>query len=724
MLVYHRPADSRHGDQAGCFGIRPYAFVLCVALVLLVLCSTAGATNLGGLTRYLRARNNDLIQSGFSDKPLPAIGDTVTFGVVPDGLGNKDLVAGTRLVWRVVAVERNEVEDGQDPSPYLKSITLALDGAGLETRPVTRLETCPPLAPAGYQPWADSELSAWLNSSERGPNGIDFSLGSAGRNGFGFLQTAFSAELAQSVILPYTDAPVDQPIVIPSIAELVTFGISCDEPTLSRTAGSAPYALQVKQGTTITDSKVNEGGLVIPLIRINTDRLTNPAGDYFESFSAKDTLDEPTIYRQPRSLTIAQKQRATLTELTSVGATLESMPDDEVLAEPARLLYQWYRLAEGQSAPVPIDAETGLAFEDGEAHPRADAQTLKGTALVDPGRYVLYCQVTHEDGVGRSGVNSAVAVVSIGTQQSAKLECSQCHSVNIRKLHQNVKGTGKVSCSLCHNKAPEGWADTKVAEKGFKDFNISCGLDDGACHGKSGAGGAWHGEDLTASHAVAMEVAVGDPATGAKVLKDYAELRKAQDGADAVAPITSNSCSGGPYSAGCHALNSTQSGFYFGSMNLLSVHNDYAKAQKSGLAKVKTTALGSAGCSACHGKDVRPTKVGKAGCAQCHFASNGTYFDKAKNVASLATCYKPMVPDGIKRAGAPGSSSDPSSSPQALLPTTISLPVQQLVGDLLGVTPDGVALEAGVAQMPQPTIGAGMFPLGSLLQGASPLVTP
>jgi hypothetical protein len=689
--------------------------LLCIASLCIASCSIAGAADLGNLTSYLRARNLEIKQFGAAIDPFLEIGDTVTFGIVPAGLVKSELTAGQPLKWRVVAIESGTVVDGSATSEDAASLVLVLDEGSLGIRPVNRFETCMPLQPLGNDPWTQSELSAWLNSSATGPNGIDFSLGNNSIEGFGLLETAFSSEII-AILLPVSDTPADQTVVVPLATEFLSWGIETPEATITRNAGIAPYTLQALTGTQLSNLKVNETGRVVPVIRVNTATLESAANDYFESVSYKETLDVPTIYRQPVSVMTSISARASQSELASVGAAVESMSIEEREAAPEHLKYQWYQLIEGASQPIPVDASTGLATEDGQARPGSEAATLEGSLITEVGRYVFYCQIIHDDGQARSGVNSAAIVISISASQEASLKCSDCHSSNIRTIHRGIEGREGGYCSVCHRRAPQGWADNRIPEKGFTDFNISCGLNDAECHGSS-ASAPWHGEDLQAEHAVSYRVEVGDPASGKAVKKEYAQLKAAQGDPLFVA---ANSCSGGVYSTGCHALNSSESSFYFGAMNLMTVHNDYAKAQATGGALVRTKALGSSGCTVCHEMDRRPDPIKDRDCSSCHVKGNGSYFEQAATASNGSACFKPVSPKdtAAKKLAATATTSD---KPQAAPPVSVSLAVQQLVGTLIGTPLEAEPLEAGVVAPATMVMPAGTFPLGSLLEGASPL---
>jgi hypothetical protein len=691
---------------------RVFVLFLCAALVWVLGSTLAfGATDIGNLTDYLRTRNTNPAASALAQL---AIDDTVTFGFAPAGLKDASYKTGDRLVWRVVAIE-----PGVGTS--LDSITLALESGsqyskgkseGLGLRPANRLETLPPFF-VGYDNWADSEVVAWLNSSPVGPNGIDFSLATGGVEGFGFLETAFNPEIFGNVIVSFEKSTAEQLIVLPLVADFADWDLEVNDTSITRDFASTKYSLKSADGK---DIKTGDTGFLYPVIKVNLTDIDDMEADWFASTNKRELLDAPTIFEQPLSKSFASGSRPASAYLAKVDAAIESYAGTaEKNYNKENLLYQWYKgTTSNRSKAVPVDAKTGQVLT--APSPSNDSATLAGSGITEVGRYVFFCDVIHVDGSETVRVSSVDVVISISDSQSVnELKCSQCHSSNVRKLHQDIDNGQDGFCSLCHKKTPKSW-DADALQDGFKDgftdYYVSCGFEDVACHGSgekaAGYGGEWHGEDVLALHDVVNMVEVGDPDSGEAQLKDYVSLRDALDSK----PLrVTNSCGGGVYGGGCHSLDSRDSRFYFGSMNLLTAHNDYATAQGSTL--VETDALGTAGCLACHDQEGGKPLVGIAKtCDACHNKANGTYFEDSK-----LPCYKPVRVGGSETAARTVGTPNQQKVQE---PAQASLGIQRLIGGLLGEPANVRPLEAGVLSLPSPELNRGFFPVGSLLDGTSP----
>ena len=707
--IWRLIARQRSGLSRVRFG-RVAALLVCALLLVALTATIAGAVERGNLTKYVR--------QDMSVHALIEQGDTVEFGFVPDGLNGAPQAAGSRLLWEVVDVFH--------PMGNATFLTLRLDGVKhLGWRPAYREETCVPYGTDPFDKWLDSEIAAWLNSSQvaNSADSIDYSLASGGIEGYGFLQTAFNTVIIDSVLFPLDDN------LRVSLPFRDSYGLMHIPNTILRDPGmSSAYSLQKWLGVDpmVRDLNIGEEGIVRPIIKvyINPGNPANPTWFTPTFWRAPIALDAPTIYSQPRSA--SYRIGAVPVPMAKVGAGIESEDVGVPCTADHQLLYQWYlRPADGTS-PVPVNAETGTPI--GSANPLPDATALKAGSDLQPGRYVYFCEVTHADGVKAPvSITTVDIVISIRKQQTAQVSCSDCHTSDVRKLHKEVAGGQAGFCNLCHQQAPQGWSgndsfevDERVPAQSissFANFNISCGTSVAACH--SGGGGPddgkqWHGESMWTvykKHDIAgPSITIGTPVDGSPVTKLYSEVRFFSPDNP---PRIANSCGGGIYSVGCHAPNSIESNFYFGGANLMATHNDYAKAQGSGgIAKVATTKLGSAGCKACHAKDARPSAI--AGCESCHKSSAGVYEGMSPS------CFKPAA-FRINQAADGRADLNPVAKAQLGLPTEISLDIQQLVGDLLGTTPESDPLQAGIVEAPPSELGAGTFPLGSLLGGNSPL---
>ena len=664
--------------------------------------------NLDASQMHFRGRNNALrVDSSSVEDMVLEVGDVVSFGVVPAGLTDTKLEAGERLQWIVVALE----EKADASAQHELIATLILDPSqSLGIRRINRLETLVPRSDA-YDKWAGSELAAWLNSSKKGPNGIDYSLTSGGVSGYGFLETAFSNDVINYVIEGY-DSTDDLQVVVPTLEELVDWDLDVNAKTISRNPGSGLYGL--KAGKNPEDSKeiaATGKGIVLPVIRVNLFEVSDESRDYHEEILDEFDPELPTIYSQPQSVSFsveALQGMAPTQALAEVGAALASVDlDEQEQYYEDYLTYQWYQRTVGQPEGVPVDTEAGAAL------------LLEATGIEGAGRYVFFCEVIHEVEGKTSVVRTVDIVVSVGEIQSATLTCSDCHSSNTRKWHTAFKDEDGGYCGTCHTQTSKDWSETRYPEDGFEGYKIGCGLGEARCHVE------WHGEDVFAKHEVSHEVVVGDPLTGEAVTKEYAQLRAKQKDA---APLVTNSCGGSVYGSACHAVGSQQSAFYFGSMNLLTAHNDYAKAltdiDESTDEDIYPEALGSSGCMACHEPDggaplAKEREAGeKISCNTCHKAENGTY--KAGN--ATLPCYV-AVPQKQQAADAPRRVTGQSVETTTTA-TQVSGLVRELTDDLLGVTPIAKPLEAGVSTPAPLELPKTSFPVGTLLDGTSPFLNP
>jgi len=685
--------------------LRNAQICVCVVFLLCVLIWTAGAssayaTDRGNLAEFLRG-GNEL-----------TVGDAVTFGVLPPNTGVEPknaapgstdhlpipsaFVPGTPIPWYVVEV-------GEDDGVNYAILLIARDH-DIGYRPANGFAGPYPLY-ANYRPWAGSELSAWLNSS-RASNGVDYSLetGGAGAYGvaaeYGFLERAFSKEQQQLALLPYgttemsifgMEFDVDQKIVLLSEDDVYSWGLFLDNQYPADRKWSVRDPLDSVSGNFYTQGygfRPSAGGLlnfsfsrsdediaVRPLIRINLD------AEVFENAWGK--ADQPIIIEQPKSATYA------------LGDSIEDLKVDARVEDTGTILsYQWYR-------------EDGSLIEDA-----TDPEFTPDVEPGETGRFVYYCEVTN----GNSDPARTIeAIISISGKQDAQLPCSDCHSSNVRKWHTGFN-RGEGYCTTCHGNAPEDWSDNDYPEDGFEGYLIGCGLGDNNCHGAD-SDQEWHGEDILTLHNTVNEVIEVDPETG---VAKYPEVKL---------PIGINSCGGNEGDLQCHVRNSVDSPFSFGSMNLLTAHNDYAKAQESESSLVATEALGKSGCLACHETDGKKPIIAEGNepvtCATCHqegdnSAPNASY--ELSTQAGNPLHYKPSkaASDNLGGSGTRTGVMPATPSQQTIVePVEASLGVQHLVNGLLGTTSNVEPLEAGVVEPPAPQLPRGSFPVGSILEGSN-----
>jgi len=684
----------RKDIQHNCVCYRACAVVVCALLLVIAFGSTPAYAAYNSLTSVLRGGGT------------LAIGDVVTFGVLPAGTVNAlgradgnlplenisgnfgDYMPGTPLPWRVMA------------SGGGSAVLVLAPGYDLGYRPANGTMDHPTGGPADkfyppfdqYEHWAGSELCAWLNSSQAA-SGIDYSLDAGGVDGYGFLETAFSTE-QQSVLLPYgtTDwvsyldspvyFPINQRVVLPSMTDALAWDyfnnyagyMPNNRNWFLRTPGRyIPYELDFHNNVYpvpqigSTNSRLDIA--VRPVIRIDLN------ADFFKSPMSSKT-PEPIIYGQPLSATHERDALAEpLTVLAEVGDNFVS----------TSLSYQWYCVEGGSGNPL-LAGETSKEFI-----PPTDT----------PGRFIYVCEVMANSTLGPVSVLSAPVIVSVAIPQSAGLQCRDCHTTHVRKLHKDSE------CTTCHTQAPRDWAGT-VPEDRFINYQITCGLEESDCHG-SGSANLWHGEDVFDSHRVHNKVRSGNNVSGA-VQTDIEESS------------TFNSCGGGRFDRGCHVRDNGYSPFVFGNMNLMTAHNDYAKAQQAGSTQIQS-GLEGPGCNACHTTlDTRPlagTGITNINCSTCHNGEPYTTF-------GLVGCEgaKAIILLSADASSSAGSLTQQQADQQinAAPITQISQHIQQLVGGLLGITSEEQPLEAGVLELPSPDLPRGFFPLGSLLGGSNPLL--
>ncbi|MDR1775657.1 MAG: hypothetical protein LBS17_04365 [Actinomycetes bacterium] len=214
------------------------------------------------------------------------------------------------------------------------------------------------------------------------------------------------------------------------------------------------------------------------------------------------------------------------------------------------------------------------------------------------------------------------------------ISCASCHTGSLIDEHASV-GDRDAVCSVCHH---EKYTPADITRQ-VTDWHtqrvqrLTCGLDRGVCHATTApAALIWHGFQpaaVSAAHA----------------------LR------DSRTPAVS-ACSGTAASP-CHRLNSHTSLFWFGEMDLASVHDDYQTAigqqlTRSGSTPSSAFAKQPAGCGTCHMQTTDPANpcrlrpavanaVDSAGaltCADCHLATNGQVY------AGTDPCYRGGLPDG------------------------------------------------------------------------------
>ncbi len=353
---------------------------------------------------------------------------------------------------------------------------------------------------------------------------------------------------------------------------------------------------------------------------------------------------------------------------------------------------------------------TGTAQNDPTAHQLFAASLAIKVLLVCAAVVLLFFGLAAQAGAKPappSGEATAVAAPAPrATVQVAydDASCSTCHYSDIQKEHQTRGG-----CTLCHKN------DTYTSTVTIKKMagKKGCGVDNNGCHSASSKS-PWHGGDparVSAAHAVSVPTVLPDA------------------GSSAV------SCAGDGAGASCHANGSTQSGFFFGTMDLASAHADYSSAVKNGLTnpaiKVATSPAFMStvdSCGVCHDKaSTEPYMLKKTAadlivparqardfsCLTCHNSAN-TY------VAADA------YPDELK-ALYPGKSLCFAADPQLLTPEPAPVVVDPVLppaadsqpttsttdsslGSLLGqLSPDLKAQLSGVAPVKQQPLTAGVL---------------
>jgi len=666
--------------------VRAFLIIIGAALVVVFATSSAYAAypSLAGIRRG-------------GPTSYPQVGDIVTFGVLPAGLegalgrddgnllmnnpanGFGEYPRGTPLAWRVMSLYQDRTAE----------LVLA-PGYDLGYRPVngTLEGYYPPFVQ--YEHWAGSELCAWLNSSQSA-SGIDYSLDGGGVDGYGFLERAFSAE-QRSVLLPYGTTetgiywghfiqyPTNQKVVLPDMAEAMKWipysnfmsYMPDNRDWFLRTPGfTFPYGLLTHtKAFQLNETSFRRDVAVRPLILVDLDA---------DLFTSPPPVPEPIIYEQPKSVTY---------EKDATAEPLVVRADHGEPTFPMRRDYQWYRVEGGNNVMI-----VGAIHE--EFTPPTDV----------PGRFTYVCEVINNPVGNPLKVMSVPAIVSVTLPQDASLSCSDCHTTDVRKLHKDS------GCSTCHTQLPSNWGGI-VPEDGFADFEISCGLEEIGCHG-AGSANLWHGEDVLDQHKVHNEFEVGDYLSVLQIPPNIPFIIESN---------TFNSCGGGLFDRGCHVRDSVDTPFFFGSMNFMTAHIDFAEAQAAGITQIQS-GLEGPGCSACHtAPNTRPLADLDITGINCHTCHN----DEPYTAQGLVGCEgaKAVIPASLDAPSSAGSLAHQQSHQQnnAAPITQISQNIQLLVGDLLGITSSSQPLEAGVLELPSPQLPRGFFPLGSFLDGSSLLL--
>lgn len=198
------------------------------------------------------------------------------------------------------------------------------------------------------------------------------------------------------------------------------------------------------------------------------------------------------------------------------------------------------------------------------------------------------------------------------------VKCTQCHNTSVQAEH--ALRTEK-SCATCHSSVDaQGRIDYGKVVTGMdtKAF-ATCGTENSACHASN-----WHGfneKRVIAAH----DLRGTDPEDALQTQSGCAQER---DGVPT-----------------CHAKGSSQSLFYFGSMDIASAHNDYWSAQNETHAtnkkyeKTTVELTEIRGCGLCHSASTEKPKGAEAiakaeaggaafTCTTCHNIARESYAEQ------------------------------------------------------------------------------------------------
>jgi len=218
------------------------------------------------------------------------------------------------------------------------------------------------------------------------------------------------------------------------------------------------------------------------------------------------------------------------------------------------------------------------------------------------------------------------------------LSCTDCHLADLREEHNLKTEHGCLSCHAVEGRSGQVRYDRLgklLAEEGLETLG-TCGSDSVYCHAV-GTGQPFHGQD------------------GARIQSSHWTRNASWERA------TTTYCGGS--SGGCHSYGSTESPFWFGSMDIASAHADYWYHQSRG-SVAGALAVGSNpsdagtvditqfanGCGLCHQpdfkrsfgkeqKDAARQEGRQFGCPSCHTpraVGSGGYGSYSSN----PTCYR------------------------------------------------------------------------------------
>ncbi|MDR1775658.1 MAG: hypothetical protein LBS17_04370 [Actinomycetes bacterium] len=266
--------------------------------------------------------------------------------------------------------------------------------------------------------------------------------------------------------------------------------------------------------------------------------------------------------------------------------------------------------------------------------------------------------------------------------------CASCHTGSLIDEHLGI-GDRDAMCGICHNKkyTPADATRQVTDWHTLRVQRLTCGLDESGCHARDAAAGqVWHGYRPAAVSTAHALRGSGTTAVSA--------------------------CSGTAASP-CHRLNSHTSLFWFGEMDLASVHADYQTAIEQQVTQSASTpsaafAQQPDGCGTCHMQTTDPANprrlkpavasaVDSAGaltCADCHQGANGQVY------AGANPCYRGGLPDG-----------NGQTTPLKVLQTQAAVRTQAQASDAQTDTPLGQILdqlepETRTAITPQPSVSA------------------
>ncbi len=420
-----------------------------------------------------------------------------------------------------------------------------------------------------------------------------------------------------------------------------------------------------------------------------------------------------TTFARPYVLSVGDAATAALgpaeltDETTSVTGTAE--PDSHVV-----LHYIDADGAEQNLPPVTADASGAWSVEIPSDHPLGVGTSVSLGVELDY-RWNKF------DNVATVKSNAVPPTTTISYDDAS---CGICHYANAAREHQARGG-----CADCHSSEADY---TQTVSSTDYPYNTAtkktCGTANDACHGTGApASQQWHG-DKPAETSQAHEMsAITTPTAG-----------------DASVSCGGYSAAGSTCHGGTDSAWSSESRFYFGTMDVASAHADYAHAAQEGLTTItpssQITASTSA-CGICHDKtSTSPDMVisstynmikqaqeaGTFSCRTCH-NSTDTYVASdaypAALQASYATsvCFKTSQASGILRASL--TSAAPVQMKKTAAPQTTQQQLNSLVtqlspdlqAQLSGVAPTGAEdLKAGTVSSDTTGIPTSALPATSL----------